>query len=126
MFSSFGVPVDIPGPPRDIWINNVEMRTYIHWKAPLHLGGLQLNYVVTGQCKNVSTELPECEKDSIPLCEVIGRERGSESDQFVCKVSAILHQFVTYIAFVEASNVLGSRKSDPVEFTVNLFNVLSS
>ncbi len=119
------LPIDIPGPPRDVWINNVEMRTYIHWKAPLHLGGLQLNYAVKGQCKNAPTDLPECKEDSINLCEVIPPEYDSVSSQFMCRVSAVLLQF-TYIAFVEASNVLGSRKSNPVEFTYNSFNVLLS
>lgn len=97
-------------------------------------GGLQFSYAVKGQCKNASTELPECQKDSITLCEHILQEHGSvPSNQFVCTVSANLHWFVpgasvpvSYIAFIEASNVLGSRRSDAVEFTFNLFNVLLS
>ena len=68
--------------------------------------------------------------DSFTLCEDIRPENGAESDHFFCQVSAILHQDepntsnpVTYVAFVEARNVLGSRKSDPVEFNINLINV---
>ncbi|KAJ7370572.1 hypothetical protein OS493_031307 [Desmophyllum pertusum] len=124
-----------PAPPQDVWINNVEFRTYIHWKAPLHPGGLQLNYAIKGKCKNASnlTQLPECEQESITLCEVI--DHGPDNDQFV--LTAILHQFaipvppqityspIIYLAFVEASNELGFRRSNPVEFTIELgFNVL--
>lgn len=131
--------VDIPSSPQDVWINNVEFRTYIHWKAPLHPGGLQLNYAIKGKCKNASnlTQLPKCEQESITLCEVI--DHGPDNDQFVCKVTAILHQFaipvppqityspIIYLAFVEASNELGFRRSNPVEFTIELgFNVLLS
>ena len=125
----FLILVDIPSPPQDVWINNFEFRTYIHWKAPLHHGGLPLNYAVKGQCKNKSTELPECEQEYITLCGD-KPEQGPGSDGFFCRVSALLHQLpwltVTYIAQVEAINALGFGMSTPVEFTVNLIHPLSS
>ena len=123
--------VDLPGPPQDVWINNVELRTYVHWKAPWYQGGLQLSYAVKARCKNASTPHRNCTlKDSVTLCEGIRTPQESESGQFMCTIRPILRQFypgtfilVPYIAFVEASNFLGSRMSSPVEFT---YNILSS
>lgn len=90
-------------------------------------GGLQFSYAVKGRCKNASTELPQCQKDSFTLCDDILQEHGSVPNQFVCTLSENLHPApVSYIAFIEASNVLGSRQSDTIEFTFNLFNVLLS
>lgn len=122
---------DLPGPPQDVWINNVELETYVHWKAPWYQGGLQLSYAVKARCKNASAPLPICSlKDFLTFCEGIRPQQGSESGPFVCQIRSILKQFyphtftlVPYIGFVEASNVLGSRMSRPVEFT---FNILSS
>ena len=128
----FGVVlhVDLPGPPQDVWINNVELKTYVHWKAPFYQGGLQLSCAVKARCKNASTSLHNCTlKDSVTLCEGIHPQQGSELGRLVCKIWPILYQFyphtfipVPYIAFVEASNVPGSRMSSPVEFTYNVLN----
>ena len=125
---AFGFVIDIPGTPRDVWINNVELKTYVHWKAPFYQGGLQLSYTVKARCKNASTPLGNCTlKDSVTLCEDIHAQQGSELGQFVCKTQPVLYQFyphtftwVPYIAFVEATNALGSRLSSPVDFTYNL------
>lgn len=128
---AFGVMIDLPGLPQDVWINNVEFKTYVHWKAPWYQSGLQLSYAVKARCKNVSTPLRNCTiKDTVTLCKGIRPQQGSASGQFVCEIQPVLYQFyphtfipVPYIAFVEASNVLGSTMSSPVEFT---YNILSS
>jgi len=71
---------DLPGPPRDVWINNVELKTYVHWKARWYQGGLQLSYAVKARCKNASTPLRNCTlKDSVTLCEGVRPQQGSES-----------------------------------------------
>ena len=111
-----------------MWTNNLEFRTRIHWTAPSHSGGLPLIYAVKGQCKNTSYPgLPECESEFFNLCESSPILSVPESDSFFCKVSYPLHQdVVTYNAFVEAMNALGSSRSNPVEFKANLNHVVLS
>lgn len=120
--------LDIPSAPQAVWTNNLEFRTRIHWTAPSHSGGLPLIYAVKGQCKNTSYPgLPECESEFFNLCESSPILSIPESDSFFCKVSYPLHQdVVTYNAFVEATNALGSSRSNPVEFKANLNHVVLS
>lgn len=117
---------DIPSSPRNVWINNVELRTVIHWTPPTVHGGLPLRYVVKGQCKNVSrSHIPYCDLESFTLCESSRVISNPGSNTLECVANGYIYEhFVIYDAFVEARNALGASRSDPVEFKANLINPL--
>lgn len=117
---------DIPSPPRDVWVNNVEYKTRIHWKAPLYSGGLKLKYAVKARCAfNTSSlsadQLWECKKDFFTICSDshFQQEPGAGSDSFFCDVFEVL-SYHPHSAYVEAINDLGTGVSNPVEFTQNI------
>ena len=125
MFYTLNALVDIPSPPRDVWVNNVEFKTRIHWKAPLYSGGLKLKYAVKARCEfNTSSlsadQLWQCKKDFFTInCEShFQQEPGAGSDSFFCDVFEALYYLNS--AYVEAINDLGTGVSNPVEFTQNL------
>lgn len=126
MFYTLNALVDIPSPPRDVLVNNVEYKTRIHWKAPLYSGGLKLKYAVKARCAfNTSSlsadQLRECKKDFFTICSDshFQQEPGAGSDSFFCDVFEVL-SYHPHSAYVEAINDLGTGVSNPVEFTPNL------
>lgn len=90
--------------------------------APSQLGGLPLSYIVKAQCNSTSyPDVPKCESP-FSLCESFRILSVPNSDTFECVAILRLLNHAIYNAYVEARNVLGSSRSDSVEFRGNGFN----
>ena len=116
--------IDIPGPPQDVWVNNVNFKTYIHWTRPRVTGGLPISYSVNAQCKNASLDDQECALKTIYHTDYFGDQPRSK--EFTCQVKGVLRADLVYTAFIVAENSLGSSQSCMVDFKLNLMNPLAS
>ena len=120
---------DIPSTPRDVWVNNVDFQTQIHWTSPKHSGHLPLRYVVKAQCKNETIpDIPYCQFNFFIVCDNshIHPVTRSYPLKWSCEArGGYLFPF-SYVVFVEVSNYLGSNQSKAVVFIANMNNPLLS
>lgn len=118
---------DIPSTPRDVWVNNVDFQTQIHWTSPKHSGHLPLRYVVKAQCKNETIPgIPYCQFNFFIVCDNshIHPVTRSYPLKWSCEArGGYLFPF-SYVVFVEVSNYLGSNQSKAVAFIANMNNPL--
>ena len=123
---------DIPSTPRDVWVNNVEFQTKIHWTSPKHSGHLPLSYVVKAQCKNETfPNIPYCQSDFLIVCDNsdIHPVARSYPLKWRCRAKAgrlFPYYVVLYKMFVEVSNYLGSNQSKAVDVKANMIDPLLS
>lgn len=123
---------DIPSTPRDVWVNNVDFQTQIHWTSPKHSGHLPLRYVVKAQCKNETIpDIPHCQSDFFIVCDNSNSHLVTRSYplKWSCEAEGGLlfpFYYVVYKLFVEVSNYLGSNQSKAVVVKANMINPLLS
>lgn len=121
---------DIPSTPRDVWVNNVDFQTQIHWTSPKHSGHLPLRYVVKAQCKNETIpDIPHCQSDFFIVCDNSNSHPVTRSYplKWSCEAEGGLlfpFSYVVYKLFVEVSNYLGSNQSKAVVVKANRINPL--
>lgn len=118
---------DIPSTPRDVWVNNVDFQTQIHWTSPKHSGHLPLRYIVKAQCENETIhDIPYCQFNFFIVCDNsdIHPVTRSYPLKWSCKAKGG-HLFPFYYKlFVEVSNYLGSNQSKAVVVKANMINPL--
>lgn len=123
---------DIPSSPRNVWINNVEFETRIHWTSPSQSGQLPLHYIVKAQCKNKTQPIiPHCQSHYNTICDMsleIKSLPGSNPLKWYCiaRGGSLFQDVVVYDIFVEVGNALGWNQSNPVELKANLFDALET